>query len=154
MISDAVILMSPDALASISFSWVMSLGSVSRQASDCWSTLSIAFCSALVIASIYDCTRADDPNAVARRATIRTRTRDMESSCSWPVAALVHLRLPQPLADINAEPNLMGTEAIIPVLEFNPAGKLLTSFGGGMFAFPHGFTVAWLSAMDIKRTQG
>src|SRR5215510_12885199 len=26
-----------------------------------------------------------------------------------------------------------------PILEFNPAGKLLTSFGGGMFAFPHGF---------------
>src|ERR1700716_4175851 len=27
------------------------------------------------------------------------------------------------------------------ILEFDPLGKLLTSFGGGMFAFPHGFTV-------------
>ena len=28
-----------------------------------------------------------------------------------------------------------------PILQFDPAGQLLTSFGGGMFAFPHGFTV-------------
>jgi sugar lactone lactonase YvrE len=28
-----------------------------------------------------------------------------------------------------------------PVLEFDPSGKLLSSFGSGMFAFPHGFTV-------------
>jgi sugar lactone lactonase YvrE len=28
-----------------------------------------------------------------------------------------------------------------PILEFDPLGKLLTSFGEGMFAFPHGFTV-------------
>ena len=28
-----------------------------------------------------------------------------------------------------------------PILEFDPAGKLLTSLGSGMFAFPHGFTV-------------
>ena len=28
-----------------------------------------------------------------------------------------------------------------PILKFDPSGKLLTSFGGGMFAFPHGFTV-------------
>jgi hypothetical protein len=28
-----------------------------------------------------------------------------------------------------------------PILEFDPSGELLTSFGGGMFAFPHGFTV-------------
>ncbi|MGH9678721.1 MAG: peptidyl-alpha-hydroxyglycine alpha-amidating lyase family protein [Candidatus Acidiferrales bacterium] len=28
-----------------------------------------------------------------------------------------------------------------PILEFNPAGKLLRSLGSGMFAFPHGFTV-------------
>ncbi len=28
-----------------------------------------------------------------------------------------------------------------PILEFDPAGKLLSSFGSGMFAFPHGFTV-------------
>jgi sugar lactone lactonase YvrE len=28
-----------------------------------------------------------------------------------------------------------------PILEFDPLGKLLTSFGEGMFAFPHGFTI-------------
>jgi sugar lactone lactonase YvrE len=28
-----------------------------------------------------------------------------------------------------------------PILEFNPSGELLSSFGSGMFAFPHGFTV-------------
>jgi sugar lactone lactonase YvrE len=28
-----------------------------------------------------------------------------------------------------------------PILEFDPSGKLLTSFGVGMFAFPHGFTI-------------
>src|SRR6266478_5321053 len=28
-----------------------------------------------------------------------------------------------------------------PILVFDPSGKLLKSFGGGMFAFPHGFTV-------------
>ena len=28
-----------------------------------------------------------------------------------------------------------------PILEFNPAGKLLKSFGVGLFAHPHGFTV-------------
>src|SRR5579862_8855164 len=28
-----------------------------------------------------------------------------------------------------------------PILEFDPEGKLLTSLGSGMFAFPHGFTI-------------
>src|SRR3984885_5986976 len=28
-----------------------------------------------------------------------------------------------------------------PILEFDPSGKLLNSFGSGIFAFPHGFTV-------------
>src|SRR5437868_692670 len=28
-----------------------------------------------------------------------------------------------------------------PILEFDASGKLLYSFGSGMFAFPHGFTV-------------
>ena len=30
---------------------------------------------------------------------------------------------------------------LAPILEFNPSGKLLTSFGAGMFVFPHGITV-------------
>jgi hypothetical protein len=28
-----------------------------------------------------------------------------------------------------------------PILQFDPAGKLLKSFGAGLFAYPHGFTV-------------
>jgi DNA-binding beta-propeller fold protein YncE len=32
-------------------------------------------------------------------------------------------------------------EANPPILEFDPSGKLLRSFGDGLFAYPHGFTV-------------
>jgi NHL repeat-containing protein len=32
-------------------------------------------------------------------------------------------------------------EANPPVLQFDPAGRLLRSFGAGLFAYPHGFTV-------------
>jgi DNA-binding beta-propeller fold protein YncE len=32
-------------------------------------------------------------------------------------------------------------EANPPILEFNPAGRLVRSFGAGLFAHPHGFTV-------------
>src|SRR3984893_12352274 len=44
-----------------------------------------------------------------------------------------------------------------PILEFDPSGKLLTSFGGGMFAFPHGFTVdgqgnVWASDANASET--
>ena len=44
----------------------------------------------------------------------------------------------------NTEPAGMATcvgRTDPPILEFDPSGQLLTSFGGGMFAFPHGFTV-------------
>ena len=46
----------------------------------------------------------------------------------------------------NDQPNGDATcvnrgEANPPILEFNPAGRLLRSFGVGMFAHPHGFTV-------------
>jgi DNA-binding beta-propeller fold protein YncE len=42
-------------------------------------------------------------------------------------------------------------------LQFDPSGKLLTSFGGGMFAFPHGFTVdaegnVWASDANARET--
>lgn len=30
---------------------------------------------------------------------------------------------------------------MLPVLKFDPAGKLLESWGQGVFAFPHGFFV-------------
>ncbi len=30
---------------------------------------------------------------------------------------------------------------VAPIMKFDPAGKLLTSFGAGMFAFPHGLAV-------------
>jgi sugar lactone lactonase YvrE len=44
-----------------------------------------------------------------------------------------------------------------PILEFDPSGKLLTSFGQGMFAFPHGFTVdaegnIWASDANANQT--
>src|ERR1700732_2979015 len=44
-----------------------------------------------------------------------------------------------------------------PILEFDPSGKLLASFGGGMFAFPHGFTVdaqgnVWASDANARET--
>jgi len=44
-----------------------------------------------------------------------------------------------------------------PILEFDPSGKLLGSFGGGMFAFPHGFTVdaqgnIWASDANARET--
>jgi DNA-binding beta-propeller fold protein YncE len=44
-----------------------------------------------------------------------------------------------------------------PILEFNPAGKLLTSLGSGMFAFPHGFTIdrqgfIWASDANASET--
>jgi hypothetical protein len=44
-----------------------------------------------------------------------------------------------------------------PILEFNPAGKLLFSFGSGMFAFPHGFTIdregnIWASDANASAT--
>src|SRR5216684_7159746 len=44
-----------------------------------------------------------------------------------------------------------------PILEFDPSGKLLTSFGSGMFAFPHGFTVdsqgnVWASDANADAT--
>jgi hypothetical protein len=44
-----------------------------------------------------------------------------------------------------------------PILEFDPSGKLLKSFGRGMFAFPHGFTVdgqgnLWASDANTSET--
>jgi len=44
-----------------------------------------------------------------------------------------------------------------PILEFDPSGTLLTSLGGGMFAFPHGFTVdrqgnVWASDANASDT--
>src|ERR1700722_1177235 len=44
-----------------------------------------------------------------------------------------------------------------PILEFDPSGKLLTSFGSGMFAFPHGFTIdrqgnIWASDANASAT--
>src|SRR5437879_10237417 len=44
-----------------------------------------------------------------------------------------------------------------PILEFDPSGKLLTSFGREMFAFPHGFTVdaqgnVWASDANANET--
>jgi 6-bladed beta-propeller/NHL repeat len=44
-----------------------------------------------------------------------------------------------------------------PILQFDPSGKLLKSFGAGMFAYPHGFTVdadgnLWVSDVNNEAT--
>ena len=44
-----------------------------------------------------------------------------------------------------------------PILKFDPSGKLLTSFGAGLFAYPHGFTIdndgnLWASDVNDKET--
>src|ERR1700730_17015085 len=44
-----------------------------------------------------------------------------------------------------------------PILEFDPSGKLLSSFGVGVFAFPHGFTVdsqgnVWATDANFNET--
>src|ERR1043165_1341137 len=44
-----------------------------------------------------------------------------------------------------------------PILEFDPSGKLLKSFGAGLFAYPHGFTVdddgnLWVSDVNDEAT--
>jgi hypothetical protein len=44
-----------------------------------------------------------------------------------------------------------------PILEFDPAGKLLKSFGSGLFAYPHGFTIdgagnLWASDVNDEAT--
>ncbi len=48
-------------------------------------------------------------------------------------------------------------EANPPILQFDPAGKLLKSFGAGLFAYPHGFTVdsdgnLWVSDVNDSET--
>jgi streptogramin lyase len=37
--------------------------------------------------------------------------------------------------------NSCAGSSLAPILEFDPSGKLLTSFGAGMFVFPHGIAV-------------
>ena len=44
-----------------------------------------------------------------------------------------------------------------PILEFDPSGKLLKSFGVGLFAYPHGFTIAgdgnlWVTDVNDEET--
>lgn len=44
-----------------------------------------------------------------------------------------------------------------PILEFDPSGKLLKSFGAGLFAYPHGFTIdgegnLWTSDVNDEAT--
>lgn len=44
-----------------------------------------------------------------------------------------------------------------PILEFDPLGKLLKSFGVGLFAYPHGFTIdedgnLWVSDVNDEAT--
>jgi DNA-binding beta-propeller fold protein YncE len=48
-------------------------------------------------------------------------------------------------------------EANPPILEFDPSGKLVRSFGAGLFAYPHGFTIdrdgnLWTTDVNDKDT--
>jgi DNA-binding beta-propeller fold protein YncE len=51
----------------------------------------------------------------------------------------------------------IGRDNDPPILKFDPSGKLLTSFGKAMFAFPHGFTIdhegnIWASDANARET--
>ena len=55
--------------------------------------------------------------------------------------------------------NTCAGSGLAPILEFDPSGKLLTSFGAGMFTFPHGITVdregnVWVTDADGKNGKG
>lgn len=41
----------------------------------------------------------------------------------------------------RCDANTCAGSTLDPILEFDPSGKLLTSFGAGIFVFPHGLTV-------------
>jgi DNA-binding beta-propeller fold protein YncE len=55
--------------------------------------------------------------------------------------------------------NSCASSDLAPILEFDSSGKLLTSFGAGMFVFPHGITVdregnVWVTDGDGKGGKG
>jgi DNA-binding beta-propeller fold protein YncE len=55
--------------------------------------------------------------------------------------------------------NSCAGSSLAPILEFDPSGKLLTSFGAGMFIFPHGITAdrdgnIWVTDGDAKDGKG
>lgn len=55
--------------------------------------------------------------------------------------------------------NSCAGSKLAPILEFGPSGKLLTSFGAGMFIFPHGITAGrdgniWVTDGDGKDGKG
>ena len=54
---------------------------------------------------------------------------------------------------------VVRTRTCRPILHFDPSGKLLASFGAGMFVFPHGITVdpegnVWVADADGKNGKG
>ena len=55
--------------------------------------------------------------------------------------------------------NSCAGSSLAPILEFDPSGKLLASFGAGMFVFPHGITAdrdgnIWVTDGDGKDGKG
>jgi len=55
--------------------------------------------------------------------------------------------------------NSCAGSTLAPILEFDPSGKLLASFGAGMFVFPHGITAdrdgnIWVTDGDAKDGKG
>jgi hypothetical protein len=55
--------------------------------------------------------------------------------------------------------NSCADSTLAPILEFDPSGRLLTSFGAGMFVFPHGLLIdkddnVWVTDADGKDGKG
>jgi hypothetical protein len=55
--------------------------------------------------------------------------------------------------------NSCADSNLAPILEFDPSGRLLTSFGAGMFVFPHGLLIdkddnVWVTDADGKDGKG
>jgi len=70
---------------------------------------------------------------------MRTLGRGNQGPCrfQWHIWVFIDASTPYRLATPHA--SVAGRESAI--LVFDPSGKLLKSFGVGLFAYPHGFTL-------------
>ena len=75
--------------------------------------------------------------------------RTMGSTSAVWVAPSGHLWV----ADRCGANSCLGSD-VAPILEFDPAGKLVSSFGAGMFVFPHGIWIEKDSSLWITDGQG
>ncbi len=75
--------------------------------------------------------------------------RTMGSSSAVAVAADGHIWVAE-----RCGVNSCAGSNLAPVLEFNPSGKVLRTFGAGMFVFPHGLTIDAAGNLWITDGQG